>query len=77
MAFNFLRLFKKRCSSTPASTPDVSVSKVVSPVPGEVRFPFLCYYYAETYADYLNVRSKSELFLSGPKVGSSGSDRGL
>lgn len=50
MAFNFLRLFKKRCSFTPASAPDVSVSKVVAPVPGEVRYPFLCYYYVGTYA---------------------------
>lgn len=60
MAFNLLRLFDKRCSPTPASAPDVSVSKVVASVLGEVRFPFLCYYFAGTYADYLNVRSKLE-----------------
>lgn len=60
MSFSFLRLFKKRCSPTPASVPDVSVSNVVAPVSGEVRYPFLCYYFAGTYADYLNVRSKLE-----------------
>lgn len=37
---SFLRLFKKRRSPIPASAPDGSVSKVVAPVPGEVRFPF-------------------------------------
>ena len=40
MSFSFLRLFKKRCVPSSASTVDVSVSKVVAPVPGEVRFPF-------------------------------------
>lgn len=40
MSFSFLRLFKKRYSPIPASVPDVSVSKVVASVPGDVRFPF-------------------------------------
>lgn len=60
MAFSFLRLFKKRRVPSSASTVDASVSKVVAPVPGDVRFPFLCYCFAMTYADYLNVRSKLE-----------------
>lgn len=50
MSFSFLRLFKQRRVPSSASTVDVSVSKVVAPVPGEVRFPFLCYYFAGTYA---------------------------
>ena len=60
MSFSFLRLFKKGRVPSSASTVDVPVSKVVAPVPGEVRFPFLCYYFAGTYADYLNVMSKLE-----------------
>lgn len=40
MAFSFLRLLKKRRVSSSASTVAVSVSKVVAPVPGEVRYPF-------------------------------------
>lgn len=60
MAFSFLRLLKKRRVPSSASTVDISVSKVVAPVPGDVRFPFLCYYFAGTYADYLNVRLKLE-----------------
>lgn len=60
MSFSFLRLFKKRRVPSSAPAVDVSVSKVVAPVPGEVRFPFLCYYFAETYADFLSVRSKLE-----------------
>lgn len=60
MAFSFLRFLKKRRVPSSASTVDVSVSKVVIPVPGEVRYPFLCYCFAGTYADYLNVRSKLE-----------------
>lgn len=67
MAFNFLKLLKKTCclSSVAKVDPSVvkvdpSVAKVDVLVSEEVRYPFLCYYFAGTYADYLNVRSKLE-----------------